>query len=141
MARLGGTYRVLYSVTATNLNNTHPGQSLHSLWIVVPRCGHGACNAALKIPLKTGDASGKLVKAGPTFHGGLTDASLGTCGNSDNPPQDSAVIHLRVIRAALREGAWTAVRFEGTFREYFPPRGFCGAGFMEADVHGFLTPG
>jgi hypothetical protein len=51
------------------------------------------------------------------------------------------VIHIRVSRAALRGESWTAVQFEGTFREYFPPRGFCGPGFMQADVRGFLAPG
>ena len=50
-ARLEGDWRVLYTVTDSNLSNSHPGKPLKFFWELDPRCEAGPCSAALFMPL------------------------------------------------------------------------------------------
>lgn len=141
VSRLGGSWRVAYTVTSSNLSNQHPGTAISFFWKIKPRCATGPCSASLSIPLKDADpAGGVLRRHGVKYEGRILNASLGFCGNTSDPYDDSAVINIQVTKAATREGEWRALRFEGTFREYFPPRPSlgCTSAFLEADVSGFL---
>lgn len=136
-ARLEGRWRVLYTVTDSNLSNFQPGKPLKFFWELDPRCEDGACSADLFIPLaRNPGANGSLIRDGAEYDGGIRKASLGFCGDEDNPPNDSAVISVRLTRARGSQGEWVATRFRGKFREYFPPRLGCSAGFLEANIKG-----
>jgi hypothetical protein len=135
-ARLEGDWKVLYDVTGSNLSNAQPGIRLSFDWMIDPACESGACSALFRIPLEQGAVDGRLARHGARYDGTIENASLGNCGARPDPPNDSAVISLKVTRATLRNGGWTAVRFEGSFQEHFPPRLGCSQGFLEADLKG-----
>jgi hypothetical protein len=105
-----------------------------------PKCEEGPCNVTLRIPLRTSpDVQGKLLRDATEYDGEIQHASLGTCNGQDNPPNDTAVISLRLTRARVRvvDGEWVAVRFKGSYREHFPARASCSVGFLEADLKGY----
>jgi predicted nucleic acid-binding Zn ribbon protein len=135
-ARLEGDWKVLFDVTGSNLSNAEPGIRLSFDWMIDPACESGACSALFRIPLEQGAVDGRLRRDGARYDGTIENASLGNCGDRPNPPNDSAMISLTVRRARLLNDEWSAIRFEGSFREHFPPRPGCSEGFLEANLKG-----
>lgn len=136
-ARFSGEWRVRYTVTASNLFNQLPGKPLTFYWYLTPRCPSGPCTVRLRIPLKRASpARGVLSRDGAEYDGSIVRASLGFCGEVNNPPRDTAVFSVTVTDAEVISGDWLASSFEGEFREHFPARLNCSAGFLEAEVEG-----
>lgn len=144
-SRLEGSYEVLYTVTASNFQQ--PGDSLRFFWNISPRCPAGPCSGQLRIPMSPGPAAvGVVRRFGGSYEVQINEATLGSSGSHDDPPQDSILATIYVTEARMVGGQWTAASFEGVFKEYLPPprvtcrSGYlrCSLGYLRANVRGSI---
>ncbi|MDP9201123.1 MAG: hypothetical protein M3P26_04220 [Gemmatimonadota bacterium] len=136
-AHLSGTYHVTYTVTSSSLSNTHPGQISHYTWSLKASCRQGACGGKWIEKFRDGaHAVGHYhPTAGGSYLAEMKNQSLGFCG-SVNDMKDSSSLRIRLTKAGMKDGKWTALVFTGTLREYFPGENGCASSYFQAQIDG-----
>ena len=134
-ARLEGTFDVRIDERST-FGYTSTGGDTTGGWTFTPRCERGACDVKVDQVFR-GSASVVMTQRSASYRAQGT-AELGVkCGGT--PSTSTYTIALDIVRAKTVDGAWRAVKIEGTFAHREAPQLGCVAGGADLAFSGTLV--
>jgi hypothetical protein len=120
-ARLDGSMAIRTEVTGRPSGSTWPevGKKWTTLWFFRPKCDSGPCNvvASVQIDTDTAPFTVTLTRQGKNYSGSTVEP-LSTCRGT--PLRDTVTVRVRVTKAAIMGGEWTASAVAGTLTVLSP---------------------
>lgn len=121
-ARLAGTFRTTTTVTKSGGGNVTVGTKMSDTWLFKPTCASGPCTAVLSGALGGGEFTPHsftmTLKHSGGVYTGTTRAHITHCSTTN--VRDTLTVRVRVTKAAVVDGKWTATTVVGSLVEDSP---------------------